>query len=375
MSKFQPIPQEQFNEVLNFITKNEKLDKDYLYRVYKYVVDGIDDISESNTIGVIQGINHVELISYIIGEYSYFTFGFDEEKLKQFQSDENIIVSISSVVADKYLSLEQFSHREQVLTNRYIPPISTLYVYINFMLNMVEMYRSRIQKTSVIADLFKKSISISKCILDLLVQGFETEAFSNWRTLHECECVLILLNKYGEPIINEYLKHMQYGLAFRDTFIDKDQQTEIFMKMKEEMRTHDLKSKDIKKYIEYGWLYAIPEFDESTMKLNFRDGLEKIAGLEQYSKRYEMSSEIIHGTPLLIYSNREYFYFLTLLSTYESFFRLEHIFINLFAKNVSSEQFEGYKRMRSIYYTHLVNIHAKESQNFSAWQKMRKRSK
>ncbi|MCR5184992.1 MAG: DUF5677 domain-containing protein [Bacilli bacterium] len=375
MSKFQPIPQEQFNEVLNFITKNEKLDKDYLYRVYKYVVDGIDDISESNTIGVIQGINHVELISYIIGEYSYFTFGFDAEKLKQFQSDENIIVSISSVVADKYLSLEQFSHREQVLTNRYIPPISTLYVYINFMLNMVEMYRSRIQKTSVIADLFKKSISISKCILDLLVQGFETEAFSNWRTLHECECVLILLNKYGEPIINEYLKHMQYGLAFRDTFIDKDQQTEIFMKMKEEMRTHDLKSKDIKKYIEYGWLYAIPEFDESTMKLNFRDGLEKIAGLEQYSKRYEMSSEIIHGTPLLIYSNREYFYFLTLLSTYESFFRLEHIFINLFAKNVSSEQFEGYKRMRSIYYTHLVNIHARESQNFSAWQKMRKRNK
>ena len=69
--------------------------------------------------------------------------------------------------------------------------------------------------------------------------------------VHECECTLILLDKYGEPLINNYLKHMNYGLAFNDTMPDKEKQNEIFYAMKDEMRARDLKSKDIKKYIEH----------------------------------------------------------------------------------------------------------------------------
>ena len=130
--------------------------------------------------------------------------------------------------------------------------------------------------------------------------------------------------------------------------------------MKEEMRGRDLKSKDIRKYIEYGWLYPIvPEGDE-TFKLNFRDGLEKLAGLTSYAKRYEISSEIIHSTPLLIYSNKEYFYYMTLLSLYESFFRLEKVFVSLFARRVSQEQMNKYMQMRNVYYSQLVLIHKRE---------------
>ena len=81
-----------------------------------------------------------------------------------------------------------------------------------------------------------------------------------------------------------------------------------------------------------------------------------------------MSSEIIHGTPLLIYSNREYFYFVTLLSTYESFFRLENIFSQMIVKTVDEDKIAGYKQMRQIYYTHLINIHKREADNFQRWQ-------
>ena len=146
--------------------------------------------------------------------------------------------------------------------------------------------------------------------------------------------------------------------------------------MKEEMRLLNLKSKDIKKYIEYGWLYEIPGVKEDPeFKLNFRDGLQRIAGLVAYSSRYEMSSEIIHSTPMLIYSNKEYFYFVTLLSLYESFFRLEKVFLSLFAKQVSEEVMERYRQMRNVYYSQLVNIHKRELNNFKNWQNSKTKKK
>ena len=42
----------------------------------------------------------------------------------------------------------------------------------------------------------------------------------------------------------------------------------------------------MKKFIEYGWIYAIENIEQDylQLKLNFRNGLEMVAGLERYSK-------------------------------------------------------------------------------------------
>ena len=244
------------------------------------------------------------------------------------------------------------------------------------MLNIVEKkWNQKDPKYTLLSDLFMKSISICKCTLDLIVRGFNTEAFSCWRTLHECECVLEILSRYGEQVVYAYLKHMNYGFAFRDAMSDKEEQTKIFLTMKEEMKQYDLKSKDIKKFIEYGWLYAVPGVKENEkFKLNFRDGLELVAGLEEYNKRYEMSSEIIHGTPLLVYSSPEYFYFVTLLSTYESFFRLERLFSVAYSRTVPQAEYDGYLRMRQVYFSDLINIHKRESERFKLWQKNQRKN-
>ena len=238
------------------------------------------------------------------------------------------------------------------------------------MLNILNSYKKENPTETLIADLLFKSLSIMKCSMDLVVDGYETEAFSSWRTLHECECTLILLDKYGDNVINRYLKHMEFGIAFRDSIPNKDHQNEIFNHMKEEMRQYGLKSKDIKKYIEYGWLYGIENVDKDpSFKLNFRDGMERLAGLEAYNHRYEMSSEIIHCTPMLIYSNRVYFHFISSLSLFESFFRLEKVFVSLFINRVSPQAIEGYRNMRNVYYAQLVNIHKREVAEFNAWSK------
>ena len=207
----------------------------------------------------------------------------------------------------------------------------------------------------------------------MITGGYETEAFSSWRTLHECECTLLLLEKYGNPLINRYLIHMQYGIVFKKEDKDDERGNKIFSDMKEEMRELGLKSKDIKKYIEYGWLYEIPGIKEDeNFKLNFRDGLERIAELSSYADRYEMSSEIIHSTPMLIYSNKQYFYYITMISTYESFFRLEKVFLNLFAKRVSEEQMKRYMNMRHVYYSQLVNIHKRLLKEYQTWSQNKK---
>ena len=361
----QRLSKEQATRIVDNMRVNVPLDIDYLYDVYEMASEAIEILDKENTQIEVNNINHFDLFLYCVGEYYYSINNMTNEQIEKFKSNEDFPSSMASVAADKYLSLSIFNHVEEKLSNRFLPPASSLNMYINFMLNIVKGYKKNDPQSTLISDLLMKSLSISRCILENLLNGYETEAFSSWRTLHECECTLILLEKYGEPLIDRYLKHMSFGLAFNNAIKDKEKQDSIFYEMKEEMRGYGLKSKDIRKYIEYGWLYSIvPSEEQEAFKLNFRDGLERLAGLSEYARRYEISSEIIHSTPLLIYSNKEYFFYMTLLSLYESFFRLEKVFVSLFAKGVSKEQMMQYQEMRRVYYAQLVVIHKKEIEKF-----------
>lgn len=355
----------EFDELVDKMNIPAKCHIDYLYNIYDLSIECIKQLGIMKGIFPTHEINHQDLIYYCLGEYLYSIDNRNEDEIVEFEKSEDIQASMASVASDKYMSLSIFNHKEGKLTNEHLPPISSLNIYINFMLNILNKYQKNDPSRTLIADLLVKSLSISRSILNMLVEGYETEAFANWRTLHECEATLVVLEKYGEPLINTYLKHMRFGFAFKDSISDKTQQDEIFYSMKDEMKEHDLKSKDIKKYVEYGWLYSVPGFsDDPTFKLNFRDGLQRVAGLEEYNKIYMLSSEIIHSTPILIYANKEYYYFITLLNVYESFFRLEKIFSNLFMKFVSSEIMNQYEALRKIYFTQLINIHRIEVEKF-----------
>lgn len=360
--------------VIDSLNNASKLNKEFIYKVYTYTNEAIQQISDSNMLNSAPVINPIELIYYIVGEYLYSVSYKSGEEINILLKNEDFISSMASVVADKYLSLSMFNHAERKIANRYLPPMSSLNIYLNFILNILQNYRKNDPLSTLIADLLMKSVSISRSILTLLISGYETEAFSVWRTLHECECALVVLEKYGNPLINRYLIHMQYGIVFKNNNKDDEHGNIIFSDMKKEMQELGLKSKDIKKYIEYGWLYSIPGVKEDPeFKLNFRDGLERIAGLSNYTHRYELSSETVHVTPMLIYSNKEYFYFVTLISLYESFFRLEKVFVSLFAQRVDESQMRQYEELRKVYYSQLVNIHKREITAFKSWQMKNKK--
>ena len=373
MNKIAILERPQVDSLLDRLNHPSIVDKDLIYLIYTTASEGIEQLFESKIIPIAGVVNPVDVLYYAVGEYVYTTSGRSLEEQKELEKNESYITSSASIVSDKYLSLSMFNHNEKKLASKYIPPISSINLYLNFMLNIIHTYNKNDPKSTLINDLLIKSVSISRCILELITGGYETEAFSSWRTLHECECTLLLLDKYGDKLINRYLVHMQYAFVFRKGDLNDEKGNAIFAKMKDEMKEYGLKSKDIKKYIEYGWLYEIPGVKEDEeFKLNFRDGLERLAGLSSYSQRYESSSEIIHSTPMLIYSNKEYYYFISLLSVYESFFRLEQVFLSLFVKHVGKEQMQSYIEMRKLYYSQLVNIHKREVNNFKRWQEANK---
>lgn len=356
------LSQEQFSALLGTIKINEILDYGFLYEVYDLSFSAICGLIDKNILNEALGINSYSLMNYIIGEYTYALSTRSDEEKKIFLNGENTPIMMAAVVSDKYMTMDYFPSKEKGLSNKFLPPISSLDTFLNFMINMLNKRDKNSPSNTLVSDLLNKSLSIARCILELLVNGFETEAMALWRTLHECECILKLLNENGQETIDAYIKHMNYSIAYRNGLGTKDETDKIFEQIKNEMKSYDLKSKDIKKYIEYGWLYSTKEYKEhNDIKLNFRNGLETLAGLQGYSKLYEQTSEIVHSTPMLIYSSRIYYYLTALINTYESFFRVEIVFKKLFDEMNNDFQKAQYENMRRVYYSQLLAIHKNES--------------
>ena len=364
--QIKPLEKEQFDLIYENLGVNPALSKEYVFDCYNYAIGGAKALLDSNLLGRAVPINSVVLILYIVNEYGYYLEGHNV-KSDDIKDDEQIMSQIVSVSLDKYFTNEHLNFKNQSIVSKYSPVISTLDVYLNFILGVLKRYPKNNPQETLLLDMTYKGFSMAKAISELLVDGFETEAFSLWRTLHETECILTLLHKNGDPAIKSYLKHIDYALAYRGVLSSKEETDKVFVDIKSEMAALSLKSKDMKKFIEYGWLSAIPDFDKDIeFKFNFRDGVERLSGLHNYSKMYEMASEIAHSSPLLIYSRPFYYLHLTILLLYESFFRLEILFADFYLSRISKEEANRYMALRNLYYRGIQSLYEKEKQLFKA---------
>ncbi len=349
------LEKDKYFNLLEALKIPSTLNREYLYQLYVDAKESSNGFAENSNIIAGLDVNDVTLTLYLANEHYFYLLTHSKEDVKKLEEDDKYEQFLLSIALDKYYTNEHLSYKNSSFSNRFQPEISTISLYINFILGMLSRYKQGDPKQTLIVDIMQKGFSMAQCIVSLLTGGFETEAFSTWRTLHENECILLTLVRYGQPAINEYLKHLKYALCFRGGMPSKEETDKVFFQIKEEMRAHDLKSKDMKRFIEYGWLYAVPELEhEEGFKLNFRDGVERSAKLREYSKVYEMSSEIAHSSPLLIYSRKDYFYLITLLNLYESFFRIEKVFSSLYLSTTSKEEQESYVKMQSLYHGELV---------------------
>ncbi len=353
------LSKEQFINLGKQLRFREWFNIDYLYDLYVDASTSAKEIIAQKLLGRYIPLNPVVLILYLTHEYAFLKSikNYDDNFFKR-EEVKNKIISSS---LDKYFTNEYFSFKNEGAVSKYLPEVSTLTLFLNFLLGVLKKYSLKNPKDTLLIDIMQKGFLMMKAMLDLIINGFATEAFSTWRTLHETECILKILYAYQGEVIEAYLRHMQYAIAFRGGLSNQEETDKIFQEIKAKMSSHNLKSKDMKKFIEYGYLYAIKDngLDEN-IKLNFRDGVEKFAKLNNYAKTYEMASEIAHSSPILFYSRQNYFYHFTLLNVYETFFRMEEMFYGIYQKKSSSEEIKYYSLMRKEYLQELILIHQKE---------------
>jgi hypothetical protein len=360
-----PITREVFDKICGDLKIPSFVVLDDLYSIYESVCDGIENLANLSKTNEFSTINHFVLILYIVNEYAYTATRMDRKKFEEIKGSEAFLSGVASRCADKYLTNEQLNYKSRAFLDRFTPPISTIELFLNFCLRSLETSEARTKEEKLVLDMLTKAFKLSKCILTLLLDGFETEAFSTWRTLHENECILIVLIKHPKEVMEEYFKHITYALAYRGQFKDKAKVDAIFNEIKSEMKRYELKSKDMKKYIEYGYLLKIPNVKlNEDIKLNFRDGVEKMAGLSDYSGAYETASEIAHSSPILLFSRRDYFFSITMINIYESFFRLENIFRNFYGVLKGKEALQLYDQMRQLYGPQLNELYGEMKRSF-----------
>ncbi len=358
---------ESFADFLKVALPSYKGDVDFLYELSEAAFGAIPTLSSQSPVLARFAYSPAKIIFYLVGEHTFYLQTHPDKKEAELKDDPSYASFIVSFALDKYYTNEHLSYSEGSLLSPYMPEVSTLSLYLNFILGTLRGQKKGDPKETLFVDILSKGLSMARCILELLVGGYETEAFSTWRTLHENECILLALVGAGEKAVQSYLRHLQYALAFRGAIKSKEETDKVFLEIKDEMHAHGLKSKDMKRFIEYGWLYDIEGVEATEgFKLNFRDGVERIAGLHSYSKVYEMSSEIAHSSPLLIYSRKSYFLLITLLSLYESFFRLEKIFASLYLATASPEAKRRYESLRKAYYGEIVASYEKTKKRFVA---------
>lgn len=361
----------RYLELLRTLAVPEQLDHEFLYEVFTTVKSGMGAVADQNPVLADIGLNLADLSLYIANEHSFYLSTHPElAKDASYRRDEKYMSYLASVSLDKYYTNGRLAFQMGSVASRFHPALSTLDLYLNFILGMLSRYKQGEPERTLLVDIMNKGFQVSKCATSLLEGGYETEAFSTWRTLHENECILNVIVKYGEPVIAKYLRHMTYGVAFRGGIPSKEETDAIFAEIKEQMHAIGLKSKDMKRFIEYGWLLGVPNVMAlEGFKFNFRDGVERVAGLSSYAKAYEMSSEVAHSSPLLIYSRKNYFFSITLLSLYESFFRLEKIFSTLYMSTVSEQEKNAYLNLRGLYYGELLACYEAEKNRFAALNK------
>ena len=357
------INEQEFKNILERLNSPKSILDIYkeLYEVYTLVSSGIEEVLNKAEFKDFNFVNPLIVILYIVNEFSFYAHSHKtkvEEYSKIFQ-DDNFVSFISSICCDKYLTNEQLNVKSKVFLNKFNPKISTINLYLNFCLTILNRDKIKLNKyDNLVKDLLKNSFNLSQCIINLLISGFDVEAFSTWRTLHENECLLIVLTTYGKEVFDAYFKHIEYALAFRHQINDEKRIDELFQEIKAHIKEKGLRSCNMKKFIEYGYLFAVKDKEFNVdYKLNFRDGVETLANLKRYSKVYELASEIAHSSPFLIYSNREYYSTLANLNLYDTFFRLENIFAKLYTRVGSKEEIASYSNIRIVYFSELIALY------------------
>ena len=353
MSKidYTPLSFKDFCAFLRHFKPVASAEDELLYKVYNEAILLLKLHHEAFSDLPYQPLEHARLILYLLYDYEYRLRGFSIEERIMKLDDEILFTKLTTVAVDKYGSESYFKFEENRLVNHFSMEISTLNVYVNFISLKLPQLQEPNETKRLYLDLLRDAFSIIRTVSELLVAGFEKEALSTWRSLHEVEATLILVQ--DDNLLTHYGRHIIYNAAF-NKLLPQAQCDELFVEIKAKMKSFGLKSKDTRRFIEYGWISTHKDFDLTNYKFNFRDGVQKLANLGYAREAYQSASEAAHSSPLLLFMNPQSFLTMTLTHLYKSFLNIEALFAAKYHESAPQTEVNFYEEVRNLY---LEDVH------------------
>ena len=255
-----------------------------------------------------------EIVSYIFYYQLFHTSHLPAEMIKKAEADENYRTMLVRdvavyIVINEHLNVEKISN-----TSEYSPEIAAYNMACSYSLYVLGSFKGEDRRMNGINNLFKKSMVTIKSVINLLAAGNSCDAVILWRHLHELECVLIVLCTKGEGLFFQYIKHMEYF-----DMEGNPRAEELQQRLSEECKAFGVKERNA--FVNYGWLEYVDGFREGFGKeyrLNFKDGLQKIAGQSARHAAYASASKILHPSAWVVTIRDDKFYKFTVFELFRS---------------------------------------------------------
>ena len=112
---------------------------DLLYEIYETVTEAIETVLKQSEFKDFNFVNPIVVILYILNEIKFahsIRWG-EKVSTEKMLQDEDFSHYLCSVICDKYLTNEQLNYKSQAYLNKFNPQISTMALYLNFCLNIL----------------------------------------------------------------------------------------------------------------------------------------------------------------------------------------------------------------------------------------------
>jgi Family of unknown function (DUF5677) len=307
--EFQKQLDKLFESAWLILKPGTKIKKNFIKEIFYPVLAEYSNKASKYTSNFMELITPKEIIEYIIWEHKFNIEILDDQKRVALQKSEVYKNTIINSVLEKLLVLGHANFEFSSMTSKFSPEISTLDIYINLLIETIQILDLSPEYTispiddqtyvNVIASLFGKCFRVIKSALTLFSNGCESEALSLLRTLLEYECTIKILLDYGIKNTNVFISFIHHSIYQNNNTLGE----ETIHYLEKEYK--DFNAKPSNDFINYGWLKHI----DKKMPLNVTDGLLNLSGYSEYREFYTIGSKNIHSSGSILFEHKQEIYF------------------------------------------------------------------
>ena len=291
-------------------------DREFIRTMYSRVKERYKEELQKRNIMLRQldAVRLDEIVNYIFYYHVFHTSHLPQQLIVQLEGDEkyrDFLVRDVAVymVINEHLNVEKLSN-----TSEYSPEIAAYNMACSYSLFVLGSFQGNDRRMNGINNLFKKAMVTIKSVISLLACGNSCDAVILWRHLHELECVLSVLNNADDEMFFKYVKHMEYF-----TMEHSPNGEALQKRLAEECKQYGVKERNA--FINYGWLLYVPGFKEEIGKeyrLNFKEGLQRLAGQSGRHPAYASASKVLHPSAWVVTIRDDKFYKFTLFELFRA---------------------------------------------------------